>query len=380
MRSTHRFPAPAVAARRRTAPSLARWILTTAVLAGCGGLEPVAPYSPITDPAKLFMSLSIDHGAVNLSTAAPYDQLQLTATPRASGGVPMTGLAAPTFRSSDTTKVWVSPDGLLQARDAATDIQVIAELTADGNIRHADTALVNVTADPAPQMLDVFSLEPGNAEGAVWPMISLQSIFGQILFTMATGQSFQPAYSVRALDASGNAIPDLRIEYESLDPDTALVHPVFGHITLSQPGTARIVARTTAYGVSRADTTVFTVTLPVINGVLIQPGRRGAPATAQPSTLTVRPGGYVTWPNLTQDSVSITFDDPTGATAIEEYCTAFGGEHCEGGDISNYMSVSPFALVDRSTRGRQFLEPGTFTWRIEPLGITGRVIVTETVP
>ena len=379
MRSAHDLPARLASRHGRAGRSLARCLVTTVVVAGCGGLEPVAPYTPITDPAALFMALTIDHGAVNLSTAAPYDEFKLTATPRDALGAPMAGMPAATFRSNDTTSVWVTPDGLLRARMPGTGIMVIAELVADGNIRHADTTLVNVTDIAAPQMLDIFAMEPVTPGNTEWAMISPESVFGQLLFTLSSGRNFAPGYVLRAQDASGVAIPGLVVEFESLDPDTGVVHPVHGHVTLLQPGTARIVARTTAYGVSMADTATFDVTLPIIAGFFIQQGRNGGPWTMTPESVTIRPGGYVSWPNLTRDSISIVFDDPSGASAIEEYCIAFGGDHCQDGDIANFMHRTASNFPGR-IRGRQFREPGTYTFRLEPAGLTGQVIVTETLP
>ncbi|HEU4584249.1 MAG TPA: hypothetical protein VFR95_00795 [Gemmatimonadaceae bacterium] len=375
----------AASARARTTRSLAPLLLAAITfaaitLAGCGDIQTVEPYSPITDPAALFMSLTLDHGAINLSTTPPYDQLQITATPRDANGAAMEGLGAPTIRSSDTTKVWVTPDGVLQAREPGSGIRVIAELVAEGNVRHADTAIVNVTSDSAPHMLDVLSLDPVGDE-AVWPMVPLQSVLGQVLFLFASGRSFQPAFDLKTLDSEGNPIPGLVVEYESLDPDIATLHPVYGNITLLQPGEARVVARTTAYGVTMADTTVFTVTLPIINAVSIQPGAQDGPPTVQPKTLTIRPGGYVFWSNLTSDSVSVTFDDPASAGVIEDICNGLGAAypaHCDSGNIAPFMSDAS-SFFD-NTRGRHFTEPGTYTFHIEPLGVTGKVVVTETLP
>ena len=373
-------PAERDSRRRGGCAKIGAWLLTATLLAGCGGLEPVAPYSPITDPAALFMSLTLDHGAINLSTAAPYDKLQLTATPRDANGTPMPGLPTPTFRSSDTTKVWVTPEGLLQARQPGSRIRVIAELVVDGNIRHADTAMVNVTSSAPPPKLDVLSLEPVD-EGAVWSMTSVQSLFGQLLFYLASGRSFQPAFDLKALDPDGNPIPGLAVEYESLDPEVVRVDPVSGNIRLLQPGEARLVARTTTYGVTMADTTLFTVTLPMIEGVWIQRGPEGQPPTVTSKTVVIRPGGYVFWTNQTADSVRVTFDDPAGAERIEEICTAYGATypaHCESGDMAPFMGGE--SSFQDNTRGRQFKEPGSYTFHIEPLGITGQVVVTETLP
>ena len=383
MRSTHDLAARTDPTRGpRTIRLLARRLLAVAVLAGCSGLEPISSYSPITDPASLFMSLTLDYGAVNLAMAEPYDELQLTATPRDALGSPMDGLPAPTFRSSDTATVWVTPKGLLQARKPGNGVRVIAELVADGNIRHAVTAIVNVTTLATPPRLDVLSIQPATPESAVWTMLPVQGFWGiLILYTYAPEIviDFFPRLSLRALDANGEPISGLAIEYESLDPDIVAVDPTRGQISLpAQPGEARIVARTMAYGISKADTARFTVTLPRLHGVVIKPGRNNGPPIVALKMVMIRPGGYVVWSNLTTDSVSVTFDEPAGATAIAQLCAALA-VLCKGGDIPRFMGATSNDYTNHS-RLRQFVEPGSYTFHIEPLGVTGRVVVADALP
>jgi hypothetical protein len=379
MRSIHDPAGRTVLGRPRNTRSLTVWLVTAMVLAGCGSLEPVSPYSPTTDPAALFMALTLDHKAINLAVVEAYKELQITATPRDANGAAISGLPAPTFRSSDTTRVWVTPDGLLQARKSGKNIKVIAELVADGNIRHADTATVNVTASTTLPVLDRLSIESlgGTTE---WPLLPTQSIEGQILFAYSN-RTFQPGLTVKALDATGGLIPGLALEYESLDPEIATVNPTTGSVKTYELGEVRVVVRTTAYGVSKADTMAVTVTLPVIHGVLIQPGADNGAPTVDPKGVVVRPGGYVFWVNRTADSVSVVFDDPASAEQIEDICAGIGGAypaHCGSGNIPPFMSKT--GSFFEKTRGRQFAEPGTYTFRIEPLGVTGRVIVSETQP
>ncbi|HEY9479988.1 MAG TPA: hypothetical protein VIP79_07850, partial [Gemmatimonadaceae bacterium] len=378
-RTIHDLAGRTVTWRVRHTSSLTLWLITTAVLAGCGGLEPVAPYSPTTDPAALFMALTLDHRAINLAAVAPYDELQLTATPRDARGEPMSGLPAPTFRSSDTTRVWVTPDGMLQARKSGKNIRVFAELVADGNVRHVDTAIVNVTASTTPPMLDRLQIQPAGGE-AVWYMqtFSNASGRGQILFSLS-GRSFQSGLTVSALDSTGASITGLALEYESLDPEIAEVSRR-GSVATRQPGEVRAVARTSAYGVTKADTMVFTVTVPVINGVLVEPGPSNGPPRVGATTVRIRPGGYVFWTNQTADSVSVSFDDPASAAQIADICSGIGGAypvHCGSGNIPPFMSTTNNFFED--TRGRQFMEPGSYAFRIEPLGVTGLVIVSETL-
>ena len=82
-------------------------VLAAAALPGCGELQPVAGYDPIIDPAQLYTSLTLNYGAVNLSTAPGYDTVRLVATPRNVLGMPMTVAASPTFTSCDTASVKV---------------------------------------------------------------------------------------------------------------------------------------------------------------------------------------------------------------------------------------------------------------------------------
>ena len=364
------------------------WLLAAALASGCGDLEPVAPYSPISDPSQLFMSLELDHAAVNLATFDGYRELQLTATPLDALGRPISGLPAPTFRSSDTTRVFVTPDGLLQARRSAAAVQVIAEIVAPGNIRQADTILVNVKQTTvAPQVLDVLTLQPDDPADAVLGMWTLTAAIANQQFVRGSGTNFQAYPPLRALDVNDSTVTGLVIEYESLNPDVLTVHPRFGLRDRLQPGEAAIVVRTTAYGVTKVDTTHFTVTNPVITGVLLQEGAEGEPPVIRPRTILVRPGGFVFFTNLLMDSIRVTFDDPDAAGQIVELCTGIGETYpamCDSGNIPNFRlddppSVNEIADFFDVARGRQFSTPGEYGYRIEPLGVTGTIIVSDVV-
>jgi len=379
MRVHDRLNGLCVGARvRRTA---LRGVLLALVVAGCDRLTPVAPYTPTTDPAQLFLSLTLDHRTITMSTLAPYDTLQLTAMPRDGTGAPMTGLPAPTFTSSDTTAVRVTPGGLLQARAAGSAL-IIAEIRADGNVRQADTAYVTVTADvTAPPRLATFSIEPLTPQDAVWAMTPEQGATGAALIFFATQQWPFPRLTPRILDAQGNPMPWVPVEYESLDPDIVLVYPRDPALyPPQQPGTARIVMRATVYGVTMADTAHFTVTAPYIHGVIVRPSASGGPPDVAPKTPTIRAGGYVFFTNETADSVRVTFDDPASAGPTDVVCSAFGGGFCGAGNIPNFMSTDtvtfgPSGNPLENTRGRQFTTPGTYAFHIEPLGVTGHIIV-----
>ena len=354
-------------------------VVVLVVLTGCSGLEPVTGYKPVTDPEQLYMALTLNYRVANLSTAAPYNTIQLTATPRNAMGEPMSGLPRPTFRSSDTTSVRVTANGLVEARLQATGVEVIAEVVAEGNIRRADTALFNVTTNPSPPELASLSIRPLPPDSTIWPIWPFPSAFyGTILLITYTGMPFEfPSLSPRALDRAGNLIPGLAIEYESLDPEVVPVDPRTGDIDislLSRPGQARVVARTTAYGISKADTVLFTLTFPIIHGVEIEAVPDGPPAFT-PSEVTIRPNGMVFWTSLSGGPVDVIFDAPANVAEITSLCIALGGAFCGAGNISVFDGSSGDPLDQ--TRGRLFPVPGVYSYRSTLTGATGRVVVTD---
>lgn len=364
-------------AAARMARKAALRLIGILALVGCDSLPAVPAFEPITDPAELFMALTLDHRAINLSTAAPYDTFRLTATPRNGLGDVIRDLPPPEFRSEDTTAVWVSRDGLLQARRAAAGVRVIAELTAEGNVRHADTAYVNVTANPNPPIPATLSITPQTPEEATWPMLSQKAVVGQLFLEQIAGIPVWPVLPLRAFDESGNPITGLAIEYRSLDPRIAEVDPVTGMVTQTlAPGEVGIVARTVAYGVVKTDTAFFTVTLPLVHVVLINDWSAGVPVM-DPSEVTIRPGGYVFWVSALSSPVDITFDDPTNIEELTEVCAILGGDFCGGGDIAP-IDGSSGDVMD-AARGRRFPVPGSYAFRSTLTGLSGRVIVADSL-
>jgi len=358
-------------------------------LTGCGTLEPVAPLKPVTDAEQLYMSLTLDHRAINLSTASPYDTLQLTVTPRNALGAAMSGLPAPTFRSSDTTSVWVTPDGLLQARRSATGVLVIAELVIDGPVRHADTALINVSNLASPPVLASLSIDAVPPDSGVWPTTTANIghfLFGQAIVSGVGFAINNFRLTPRAVDADSNSISGLAIEYASLDLAIGVADKYDGLVTLLRPGHVRFVARTTAYGITKADTAVFTVTLPIASDVWTEQ-RLGGPTIFVPNEVRIASYGMVFWRSYLSDTADVTFDDPTNVieppAVICEFmdflASYFGpGPACGAGNIL-LPNVAPPILVDESERTlqvRQFPVPGVYTYRSIRTGATGRVIVT----
>ncbi|HEX7120594.1 MAG TPA: hypothetical protein VF212_17510 [Longimicrobiales bacterium] len=348
-------------------------LLALLALGGCDDLAPVAPHEPITDPTMLFMALRLDHRAVTMAAEAPYDTLRLTATPLDATGAVMNGLPAPTYRSSDTTAVHVSPDGLLTARRPATGVVVVAELTTEGNVRHTDTAMVNVTAVAPAALPARLTLDPEPPDSAIWAIVPPWGSFLGLLYAFV-GMPIDPVLHPRVLDASDAPVDGLVLAFESLDPAIAEIHPWTGAVQfLAAPGEAAIVARSTAYGVAMADTVRYRVTHPVIGGFDFGRESDGGALTMKPAEITIRQGGVVLWSSMGTDTVDVKFDEPESVIDVAELCPFFPDAFCGTGDIPaiNGDPENPFAAL----QARRFPVPGVYEFRSERAGHTGRVIV-----
>ena len=353
-------------------------ILAMLAMNACGDVDPYAPHALITDPTKLFMRVTIDHPAINMSTAEPYNTLQLTATPLDARGNAMSGLPRPTFTSSDTSSVWVSPEGVLTARNATTDVRIIAEIDAGGNVRHADTAYVNVTSDPNPPMVATFSIDAVAPDSNKWNSVPFSAFMPALFLQFFGGMETIPVLELRALDSNGDPVPGLAVEFESLTPNLVKVDRTgyFVGNAPEVPGEATFVVRTMAYGVALVDTATFTILSPIVQGVQYWSplGPDHPEFNFRPSEVTIRRNGFVFWMNFSAEQLDVVFEDPSKALAAQPMCDSFGGEgpFCESGNIA------PFGAADFSLdviRGRQFTEAGTYRFRNTQTGFEGRVIV-----
>jgi plastocyanin len=361
-------------------------VVALLALGGCQGIEPVTAYKQVTEPAKLYLALTLDHRAINLATVQPYDTLRLVATPRNASGEPMSGLSAVTFRSTDTSAVQVSVDGLVRGLKAATGIKVVAELAAT-NVRHSDTAIVNVTAASDPPLLDNLSIDtvsPSGATVSIVPSLTFAPLFVKAGVILNAFQLLFQSATARPLDSAGNAIFGLAIDYRSLDQTILGIDRSTGRFQITgRLGSVPIVASTTAYGVTRADTGVFTVALPIYNVVQIKAGSSGTLGFG-PSEVAIRPGGYAVWQNLTSEPVDVTFDAPDAAAEAGPLCTNVDARLCGAGNIPAFDNSDTvrtgFGGFIVGVRARQFVQPGTYTYHSTQTGATGRIVVAAPPP
>jgi len=297
------------------------------VLVVACGSDLVAP-KPAPDPSRLYWALALDHRAVNLSTAASYRTLQLTATPRAASGTALPQSGSVVFASTNPAYVQVSPTGLLNGVAPGTQTMVTATLTL-GEVTHADTAVVNVTADTAPPVLATFSIHPIPPDSAK---------------RGATLSFFPYPWPVYAADVRGNPIPNLATACTSSDPSVATVSPSCGLIFTQRPGQVVITASTTAYGVSKADTLAFTVGQWLLAAVFITQGAGSL------HDATIGASGVVYWINQTTQPVDITFSDTT--------------------NVANITALPAGGLTIRA-----FPVPGTYVYQSPAAQASGRILV-----
>jgi hypothetical protein len=311
------------------------WVGTLAILGGLVGLlvgcgsDPVAP-KPAPDPSRLYWALTLDHRAVTLSTVAPYDTIQLTATPRSALGTALAESASVVFASTNPQNVQVSSTGLVRALSPGDGTVVTATVTV-GGVTHTDTGVVNVTVTTTPPVLGRFSIHPIPPDSA-----------------KRGATVFPYPWPLDAADTSGNPIPDLATACTSSDPTVVRVLPSCGLIFAESPGHAVITATATAYGVTKADTLDFTVGEWLIAAVFITQGA----GTLRDATIAA--GGSVFWFNQTTQPIDITFDDST---------------HVSGGNIA--------ALAPGSLDIRVFPVPGTFTYHSTAAQARGAIIVVN---
>lgn len=330
------------------------------VALGCAGDAAVAP-PPATNVDSLYWALTLDHRAVTLSTVAPYDTIRLTATPRNAHGEPLSGLPAPAFTSLDLDRAQVSADGLVHVIRTGTNVPVVATLVV-GNVRHADTVLINVTGTATPPVLTSFSIHPDAHD------------------TAAAAAGEYQGLSARARGADSAQITGLAVYYESLDRTVATIDRSTGLFQPTRPGHVTVIATATAYGVTKADTLPFTVGYPV-GGIIInvqaQKDASGHPVNGfVPSDITVGVGAILLFFNNTGVATDLTFDDPTNIAQDDRDC-AFLPWFCGTGSIAAWAKDSSDPTGLSAARARRFPVPGTYPYHSTIFGTTGRIVVVD---
>ncbi len=332
-------------------------VLALAV-AACATDTPYAP-PPVTDPTKLYWSLTLNHRAVTLSTVAPYDTIRLVATPRTIKGLPIAGLPAPTFTSLDLQNVQVSATGLVHVIGTGTQFTVVASLSI-GNDTHADTAIFNVTDTTTPPVLSRFTIHPPPGDSA------------------KTASNFPTLIPSAGIDAAGDTIQNLATYYSTADSSVATIDRT-GVLSPVRPGHVTVYATATAYGITKADTLPYTIgySLFAVIQIAAEPNAAGKiVGIFTPSTVSLGPGATVVFQNQSAPSTDVTFDDPTHVMQDDAACA----QHvwwCGSGNIAAFANDPSDTSDTKQLRIRSIPAPGTYKFHSTISGASGSVVVMK---
>ena len=360
---------------------------------GCSGDTTIGPLSP----TQAYWRLQLNQHAANMALAAPYNTLQLTATPLNVAGTPLSGLGRVRYQASDSN-VTVDSNGVVTAQFATPGTFVTATLQDPQlNLTHADTVIIQVT-DTVPQHpLTTFSIHPiagDSAKRAVdfgngnvfWPVYAIDAVRDTVCgATVNTVGGYQPRCA-------------LQVYFTSSDPAVATIDRASGTFTPIRPGHVTFYATALIYGTIWRDSLPFVIGWPMggrISSLWITPVTGLTPVLSfSPPRLEVGVGADVSWLSIPTgptpgDSIDVVFDDPA---SVQPGCGVFFGEvtNCNprtpptgGGNIPPFaldtaaLTAGDFgAYVLSISRGRTFPAVGTYTYhsRRYPTA-TGEIIV-----
>jgi plastocyanin len=341
--------------------------LGAVVLAGCRDTLSAPPLGPAT--SATLWRVTIDQKAINLALTPGYDTIQLTATPRNIAGDPLADVPAPVFTSTTPDAVETTADGRVTARKTTSQVAIVAAVTVHG-VTYADTAMVRVVAAPPPRPLAIFSIHPADSAKVA----------------AGSQKALAPALVAKADDSTN--IANLLVYYYSLDPDTAATVPTglpwsAASINGNIPGHARLVATTTAFGVTKADTVRYRVGLPVVQNLVLSSyvpvGSTTPVYQFSTTTIPLGVGGSVAWINPTEQLIDLVFDDTTNVASTPStvgFCFFFWGDGLAG-NVEPFNSTSTGGFC----RKRTFSVPGTYTYHSTILpNITGTITVVAEPP
>lgn len=275
-------------------------ILLSALALGVGCGADMTGSAPLSLDRQ-YTTLALNHHAITLGDAAPYNTIQLIATPLTADGTPLTDTAAlPTYTVNDPA-LTVSATGVLTATAPVFGAVVTVALKI-GHLTLRDTAVVNANPlNAPPPVLTVFSLQPLPGDSIKTDLLNPV----QLHLTIT--------------DAHGDSIPSAVVLFRSADTLAATVDQL-GVVQGLQPGKVMLYAEATVYGVKKKDSLLFTVTQPSIATVQVL-GRLSGGHTVSyfsPETLSVVRNGIVLWYNSSGQTTDVTFDTPSAVAVPDD--------------------------------------------------------------
>ena len=329
-----------------------------------------AGLEPVFDAHTFYQSLTVTERALNLATDAPYNTMQLHATARTRDGSPVTGTII--YTASDST-VTIDSTGLVTAHfSTASPAYIHASLTLNGLTR-TDSIPVAVIEGTPPALLDHVSIEP--AEGNSTTLIPDASNF----------DTPSLEYTVTGSDANNQPIDGLLIATSS--SDTLLVRPTPGSNVVYgfDPGQVVLRVSTSAYGVTRTDSLVVTISMPRYGFVAIT---KHTPTGSTVGTLEFGPGSYtlavgadVTWSNTTDLATDVVFDDPSAVEPASSKVNPYFNGYPGAGNIPAFHGVvdTTGTVIVSPNASRSFPRAGRYPYHSTRYSAQGVIVICDDV-
>lgn len=350
--------------------------------------DSLKPRPAQTADDELYWRLELNHHAVTLAMAEPYDTLQLVATPRNYRDETIAAAARPRYISRDVSQVEVTLDGMIVAiKPGSQSVPVVATLTVDG-LTHMDSVFVKVADVAGPPTLATFSIDPLPPDSAKVAS-AIPGVPSPVDTLIAT-----------ITDTHGTAfsalIPDgVPVAFRSSDTALAKITATTGEVTGVQPGVVTFYATTTVFGTRKADTLDYRLGWPLHLIIQVVPAARGpARNIFLESDVTIGVGGAVVWNASLADTtypVDITFADPTQVAMFSGspvasilagssflYCLFYSCT--DGGNLLLMPAKLGTFPIGLGFAARVFPTAGVYDYHSANNGTSGRITVVRDEP
>lgn len=316
----------ATLATTTTTVGLAMFGLAVFGLTSCSR-EPLTPTEQVALNV-LPSALVLDPRAITLAVGGTQ---QLTPHAFAASGDSLGDAGTVTFASSDTTRVKVSPTGLISALAVTTSTVRITSAAQQHGVTLRDTAYVVVTATASP--VTAMTLQPQGTDSARYGVLASKVLRGT--FTTGTGVTQTPFVM---LTAHSTAVR---------------LAPASQSVTGLWPGAVWIYGSAMVYGTPFRDSVLMTFTDPVSVSLYLYTSGTQYVLTGANADSYLAVNGSVSFTNGTMGSVGVTFSDST----------AFSGGN-----------IQPLGYYESDSR--QAIRPGRYTWTMNTVpALTGAIVV-----
>jgi hypothetical protein len=265
---------------------------------------------------------------------------------------------------SDTARIKLDPNGLVTALAPSTGTMYVNVFGYKHGAVKADQVVLQTTAAEIPNLQ--LSIQPLAGDSARLAAGTSKTIAARIRntagdsivrpvirYTVHTGDSTRVAVYIPQLASPAG---QLLVSHPTiLSAGVNQIRPLVGE------GSAWIYATVNAFGTELKDSVLYTFTYPITQYVSFTTVGNGVVSSHKGQVVTLERNATVTFSNDTYGldgfALTITFDDPAGATAASPPSTT-------GGTSGNITALSSGQSSDR-----RFATPGTYKWTVHADGL-----------